>query len=149
MPVVKRKAFAYITRRDRLLVFSHPHEPDAGIQVPAGTMEDGETPEVAVMREAVEETGLTCLSLVRFLGEQLLDRSDVGMDEVHHRYFFHLHCDDETPATWRHYELDPSDGSEPPLFEFFWVRMPDGVPQLTAGHGALLHLLVDPGGVSA
>jgi 8-oxo-dGTP diphosphatase len=142
MPVVKRKAFAYITRGDQLLVFSHPLEPDAGIQVPAGTMEDGEAPEDAVMREAQEETGLTCLSLVRFLGEQMLERSDVGLDEIHHRYFFHLRCEEETPATWRHYELDPSDGSEPPLFEFFWARLPDEVPELISGHGALLPVLV-------
>ncbi len=63
------KVTAFITRdteRGReLLVFTRP---DAGIQVPAGTMEAGETPEIAVMREAYEETGLTDLRLVAYLG---------------------------------------------------------------------------------
>ena len=141
MPVVKRKAFAYITRGNELLVFSHPYSPDAGIQVPAGTMRDGERPEDAVMREAREETGLDCLLLARFLGEQRRDMSDFGRDEVHHRYFFQLHCCGEAPDTWRNYEPDPSDGGEMPLFEFLWARLPDGVPELIADHGALLALL--------
>jgi 8-oxo-dGTP pyrophosphatase MutT (NUDIX family) len=127
-----RKAYAYITHRDRLLVFSHPHAPEAGIQVPGGTVEPDETPEHAVMREACEETGLTGLVLVRFLGETMLDRSDVGKNEFHHRHFYHLRCTSDPPATWQHYELDPSDGSPPPLFEFFWAPLPDEVPELIA-----------------
>ena len=59
MPDLKRKAYAYITYEDRLLVFSHPHAPEAGIQVPGGTLNDDERPEDAVTREAREETGLT------------------------------------------------------------------------------------------
>ena len=93
-------------------------------------------------REALEETGLTGLRVVRFLGEIRRDRSDVGRDEIHHRFFFHLVCDGEPPDRWQHYELDPSDGSEPPLFEFWWVPLPDGVPALIAGHGDMLPALV-------
>ena len=144
MTIPKRKAFAYITHNDRLLVFSHPNSPSAGIQVPAGTIEEGERPEEAVMREAREETGLTDLELVRFLGEQVLDRSDVGLEEVHHRYFYHLRCTREPPATWRNFETHPSDGGlEPILFEFFWARLPHGVPELIADHGKLLPRLVE------
>ena len=55
------------------------------------------------------------------------------------RYFFHLEFCGEAPATWRHYENDPSDGSPAPIeFEFFWVRLPDEVPELSGGQGALL-----------
>jgi len=142
MRPVKRKAFAYITHGRRLLVFSHPHAPEAGIQVPAGTIEDGEAPEVAVLREAREETGLPGFTLVRFLGEQRLDRADVGRDEIHHRFFFHLRCTETPPEVWRNYEPDPSDGGELPLFELFWVQLPDDVPALIAGHGALLPELI-------
>ena len=35
MKQVKHKVFAYITNRNRLLVFVHPFAPEAGIQVPA------------------------------------------------------------------------------------------------------------------
>jgi 8-oxo-dGTP pyrophosphatase MutT (NUDIX family) len=52
---------------DELLVFQHPH---AGIQIPAGTIEPGETPEVAVLREAAEETGLTEFAAVQPLGHR-------------------------------------------------------------------------------
>src|SRR5947199_2524910 len=91
-----RKAFAYITHRNRLLIFSHPLEPSAGLQVPAGTMLDGEAPEAAVLREAKEETGLEDLLVVRFLGE-IHRRADVRKDEMHHRFFFHLVCEGEPP----------------------------------------------------
>ncbi len=53
-------------RGDELLLFEHPH---AGIQIPAGTMEPGEPPAQAALREANEETGLAELTISRFLGE--------------------------------------------------------------------------------
>ena len=87
---VKYKAFAYITNRNRLLVFVHPFAPEAGIQVPAGTVKTNERPEEAVLREAFEETGLSGLVVESFLGEDERDMSDFGKDEIHHRYFYHL-----------------------------------------------------------
>jgi 8-oxo-dGTP pyrophosphatase MutT (NUDIX family) len=137
------KAFVYITYGNRLLIFSHPHVPAAGLQVPAGSMLEGEAPEVAALREAREETGLEDLRVVRFLGEIRRDRADVGKAEIHRRFFFHLECESKPPERWQHYEMDPSDGSEPPLFEFWWVPLPDGVPELIAGHGEMLPALVE------
>lgn len=69
------KVTAFITRAGpagrELLLFRHPN---AGIQLPAGTVEVGETPEQAVLREAAEESGLANLRMVRPLGshEQVL-----------------------------------------------------------------------------
>jgi 8-oxo-dGTP diphosphatase len=143
MPVLKHKVFAYITHGPHLLVFRHPEAPEAGIQVPAGTVRAGEDLAAAVLREATEETGRTDLVLVRFLGEQVLDRQDRGLDEIHHRHFYHLRCTGDPPATWRHWESDPSDGSPGPIpFDFFWARLPDGVPELIADHGKLLPQLL-------
>ena len=140
-PVV-RKGFAYVTHGRRLLIFSHPLEPEAGLQVPAGTLLDGELPAAGALREAQEETGLTGLRIVRSLGEVKFDRANYdGIGETHHRFFFHVVCDGEPPERWRHYDPDPSDGSEPPLFEFWWVRMPHDVPPLIAGHGDMLPAL--------
>ncbi len=144
MPILKRKAFAYITHGNRLLVFSHPYAPEAGIQVPAGTVKPGERLEEAVMREAFEETGLADLTLVDMLGEQVRDMADCGCDEIHQRYFYHVSCGGVPPLTWRHVESDPSDGTEAPItFEFFWARLPHEAPSLIADHGAMLPRLIE------
>ena len=50
--------YAYITRAEQLLVFKQVDFPEAGIQIPGGTIESGELPEDPVLREAFEETGL-------------------------------------------------------------------------------------------
>ena len=144
MPMLKRKVFAYVTHGDRLLVFRQPVAPEAGIQVPAGTVQAGERPEEAVLREAREETGLSDLVLVRPLGEHRRDMSDFGLDETHHRSFYHLRCAGEPPTAWLHYESDPADGSpEPTLFEFFWAHLPGGVPTLIADHDKQLPRLIE------
>ena len=141
---LKHKAFAYVTHGDRLLVFRHPDVPEAGIQVPAGTIRAGERPEDAVLREAWEETGLSDLALIRFLGEQWRELTDEGIDETHHRFFYHLRHTGEPPELWCHQEDDPDDGSDHPIrFEFSWARLPDGVPPLVAGHDAMLPRLLE------
>jgi 8-oxo-dGTP pyrophosphatase MutT (NUDIX family) len=132
------KVVAYITQSDKLLVFSHPFHPEAGIQVPAGTIQAGESPAEAVLREAYEETGLENLELCTFLGVQEFDLTPYGRAEIQQRYFFHLEFHGEAPATWRHYENYPSnENTERIEFELFWVQFPH-VPELMAGQGALL-----------
>jgi 8-oxo-dGTP pyrophosphatase MutT (NUDIX family) len=65
------KVTAFITRPGpagtEILLFRHP---SAGIQIPAGTVEEGETLEQAVLREAAEETGLKNVRLVSRMGER-------------------------------------------------------------------------------
>ena len=144
MKRVKHKVFAYITHLNRLLVFIHPFAPEAGIQVPAGTIKANEPPEEAVMREAFEETGLSDLTMDAFLGVHERDMSDFGRDEIHHRRFYHLRCEGDPPATWRHEERDSSDDPKqvPILFEFFWVPLPHAIPPLNADHGKMLPQLL-------
>ena len=57
------KVVAYITKGTSMFVFRHVHS-NAGIQVPAGTLELDETTEDGVLREAKEETGLSILRFV-------------------------------------------------------------------------------------
>jgi 8-oxo-dGTP diphosphatase len=144
MKEIKDKVFAYITNRKRLLVFIHPFAPEAGIQVPAGTIKSNERPEAAVLREAFEETGLPDLVVDGFLGEHERDMSDFGRDEIHHRYFYHLRCEGNPPATWRHEERDsPDDPKEVPIiFEFFWAPLPHDVPLMIADHGQMIPQLL-------
>jgi ADP-ribose pyrophosphatase YjhB (NUDIX family) len=147
MMIEKQKVLVYITQNHRLLVFEHPFSPEAGIQVPGGTVEPDEKPEDAALREAREETGLTSLTLVAFLGFQRRDMSDFGIAEIHHRYFFHVVCQQDTPATWDHGEKYPSDepGEHPVfrhVFRFYWVDLPDGVPPLIGDHDFMLPSLI-------
>ena len=141
MLVLREKVFAYITHGERLLVFSHPDSPEAGIQVPAGTMHEGEDPDEEVMREAFEETGLTELRAGAFLGHTVHVFPEDGI--AHRRHFYHLVCDERPPERWRHDELDPSDGSPAPItFEFTWVPLPNGVPELIGDLDEMLPALV-------
>jgi 8-oxo-dGTP pyrophosphatase MutT (NUDIX family) len=70
------KVTAFVTRRapsgdgHELLVFRHP---DAGIQLPAGSVEPGESLAVAALREVEEETGLRDTQLVAHLGTRVTD----------------------------------------------------------------------------
>ncbi len=140
------KVFAYITRGSHLLVFTHPDSPEAGTQVPGGTVEPGERVEDAALREAIEETGLAGLRLSSFLGEMRRDMSDFGLDEIHHRYFFHVWCDEEPPDSWRHGEFTPGDSSgrvDPIPFDFYWVNLTDGVPSLLANQAAYIPKLAN------
>lgn len=63
------KVTAFIVRDSpagpELLILQHPF---AGLQLPAGTVEPGETLEAAALREAQEESGLLDLEITRELG---------------------------------------------------------------------------------
>lgn len=141
LPVV-HKVFAYITNQNRLLVFRHTDFPEAGIQVPAGTVIPGEDLAVAVLREAHEETGLTDLTIKTYLGEQIRNMQDFGKEEIHHRHFFHLLCGSDPPDQWQHDEIDLGGGGAAPIhFDFFWAALPDQIPELIGNHGIMLPTL--------
>lgn len=146
--IERGKAYIYITQGKRLLVFEQPGKPEAGIQVPGGSIEAGEAPEAAALREAWEETGLNGLKLAAFLGEMRRDMRDYGLDEIHHRYFYHAVLEGPAPERWLHGEHTPSDGSPGPIpFLLYWVNVPDGVPSLIADMGDFLGVLFDVLGI--
>lgn len=135
----KTKVYAYITNQNRLLVFRHTQFPEAGIQVPGGTVEADEDLTAAVLREAREETGLDNLQLVRYLGTAVYAPPD--RPELHHRHYYHLCCATPPPETWLHGEMNASDGSPFIEFAFYWVQFPEGVPPLAGQQGQLLNQL--------
>lgn len=138
---MKQKVYAYITHGTRLLVMRHPDSPESGIQVAGGTVKKGEDLVSAVLREVEEETGLMNLEFHGCLGASIRYMKDVGLDEVHHRFFYHLVCLEEPPASWRHDENDPSDGSPGPIrMEWFLVELSE-VPELTGNLGEFLNTL--------
>jgi ADP-ribose pyrophosphatase YjhB (NUDIX family) len=73
---VQRKVTCFVTRgrgaKAQLLVFWHV---GAGVQVPAGSVEDGETFDEGAWREVQEKTEIEDLELVGYLGSKTYDLS--------------------------------------------------------------------------
>ncbi|MDF3056602.1 MAG: hydrolase [Rariglobus sp.] len=136
---IRHRAYAYITHGSRLLLFTQP-DPKAGIQVPAGTVKECENPADAVLRESLEETGLTALRLVKFLDQDVRDMRDCGVEELQHRWFYHIACDETPPEKWRHGEFDDAGNLVHP-FDFFWAPLSEKIPALVANYDDKLPLL--------
>jgi ADP-ribose pyrophosphatase YjhB (NUDIX family) len=139
------KVVAYITREgtagDReLLVFEHRDFPEAGVQVPAGTVKDGENPEDAVMREVAEETGLENCRLVRKLAVYDWPNTETG--RINERHVFHLAAPPDTAESWSWVETDGGRVSELEgyVFQFRWVSL-EGTVELAGNQGDYLHAL--------
>ncbi|MBI1802321.1 MAG: NUDIX domain-containing protein [Chloroflexi bacterium] len=132
------KVVAYITREKNgnreLLVFKHSDYPDAGIQVPAGTVEPGELPEQALWREVSEETGHTGFTLARRLTTYEYRYQPTG--EWSRRHVYHLTAPTYLPGSWRHGEKFGT--PDQITFDFYWAPL-DSLPALSAGLGDHLH----------
>ena len=145
MDIVKEiiKVTAYIKCGDKLLVFRHVDYPEAGIQVPSGTAERGEGLEDAALREAEEESGLTRLKIISYLGETrfVFDPPDQEAVQVQ-RHYFHLGWPGPiNEERWQHWETSPSEGEEERiLFELYWVPQIE-VPELAGRLGLMLDRL--------
>lgn len=137
MPKTVKKVLAYVTDGDMLLVFRHRDFPEAGLQVPAGTVEQNEDPETAVLRELREESGLTEVRIVRLAGYYVHDARP-HRDELHERHVFHIEPTSPQKRSWTHHEDHASDGSGPITFEFFWMKLGDPGLTLSGDQGELL-----------
>lgn len=139
---VKEKVLVYVVRDEQLLVLRHTEYSyeEVGIQVPAGSIRSGETPEDAALREAREETGLHEFEIVRKLGEVEYDISPYRF-EIQRRHVFQLKLTEETPARWKSQE-DHDGEREPTHFECFWIPLV-AAHILQAGQGALLGRLFE------
>jgi len=118
----KQKSFSYIIRASRagpqLLVFDSLEEP--GLEVPKGSVQPGETPAQAAVREVGEESGLTGLILIRELGVTL------WQDEEQHFYLFKT--DQALPDRFEHV-VTGQDGDRGMRYQYRWLEITPALSQ--------------------
>lgn len=138
----KEKVVTYITRQRngqvQVLVFDHVDMPEAGTQVPAGTVEPGEQPEVAALREACEEAGLCNLTITRYLGRCRWVCEE--RREIHWRSVFHLESPEEVADEWIHVVHGHGE-DEGMRFRCFWLDAQAAAGALVGDQGAYLAYL--------
>jgi 8-oxo-dGTP pyrophosphatase MutT (NUDIX family) len=138
------KVVIYATRGDDLLVFDEPDFPDVLLQVPGGTIEPGEDPLGAAIREFNEETGLTPETTPRPLAVHDYRFERDGKTIWHRRHYFHLALTEPQPESWLHYETSPFDGGAAILFRLHWLAVSEAKVKLGYGFADGLHLIGPP-----
>lgn len=137
----KRKVIAYVVQRRNdqwlLAIFSHRDFPEAGVQVPGGTVNEGESLEMAVAREVQEESGLKHFTSIFLLGKDRFLHQ--GRSEIHDRHFFALIFEGNSPDKFSH---QVSAGMEDCglVFMYSWCNL-DKVPALAGEQDAYLSTL--------
>lgn len=135
----KAKVIAYIFRMSKnqkeLLVFTHRDFPEAGIQVVGGSVEKGEAFAAALVREILEESGLTFVETdLKKIGLTEYQRQD--RLEINHRHYFEI-LSQGLPESWTH--VVASDGQDNGLlFDFFWLSLREAKERLVGNFGELL-----------
>lgn len=138
MPAEVEKVVCYVIHDRHLLVFTHDSVPltKTGVQVPAGTIEDGETAEQAAERELFEETGRRG-RVVQSLGAERYDLRP-ARDEIAARTFFLMAVlEADHTERWPAGERCGSDGGEEVDWTCWWLPLEDA-HVLAAGLGAKL-----------
>jgi 8-oxo-dGTP pyrophosphatase MutT (NUDIX family) len=117
----KSKATVYVKHQDKILAFRHSKYPEVGLQVPSGTIEDGETPVEAAKRELFEESGID-LPLESFEAVSVLEHDMRPFkSEIHTRHFFQVEIEEKPAESWGHLETHSSSDYEEEEFVFEWV----------------------------
>jgi 8-oxo-dGTP pyrophosphatase MutT (NUDIX family)/L-amino acid N-acyltransferase YncA len=136
---LKPKVLIYVTRmreaKIELLAFRHRDFPNAGLQVPAGTVEDGEDLIRAAKREVFEESGLVLDDDITFRGAFEYVRPDNGFS--HLRYVFHHHVKGETKNEWKHVVSVGGDDANL-VFTYSWYPLSYCMLGLTSEQGRYL-----------
>lgn len=130
---IVEKAVAYITRKSEqgteLLVFDHDKQySDAGTQVIAGTVDENEDPQKTVLRECLEEGGLSDLKIISKIDEYVFYRSTHS--QYNRRHVYHLESEKSFPDQWTHHvQSDGEDNGHD--FHFYWMKLSEADGRLS------------------
>lgn len=142
MTTIKQKVTVYITRhmgeRLQVLVFDHVDFPEAGTQVPGGSIDPGESPEQAALREALEETGLDGLQVVRYVG--VFPWYWAEKEQHHNRHVFHLTAGRALPDHWVHV-VSAGEEDKGLRFGCYWLNVAEAAQKLHGVSGLYLNRL--------
>jgi 8-oxo-dGTP pyrophosphatase MutT (NUDIX family) len=136
--VKRRRVVAYVTRRrggqTELLVFDDADNPQVGVQVPAGRLDDGEGLEEGLLRELAEETGLEHARIVREL-----PGFEQHYPSRYENHGFHVVLEADAPDEWEH--VVHGEGDDAGLvFRFRWVPVTGGAHLFGRPHPSLERL---------
>lgn len=132
------KVVAYIVRGQEILVFEHDAQfSDAGIQVPAGTVDAGEEIAAAALREAQEECGLKDLRILRKAQEYILFRNT--HKQFNRRHVFVMETRDER-GSWTH-QVAGRGSDQGMNFHYRWMPIAEAEACLAGSLGSSLRKL--------
>lgn len=133
-----KKVYGYVTRmrdgKTQLLVFRHS-VPEAGIQIPKGTVKPKEVTHNAVIREIEEETGLRNLTVEELIAEDFWENDDGA---IHNRFFYKI----TVSSNRDEWDYHPTGGEDEDglIFHYFWISSMNEV-KLIRGHADYLNLI--------
>jgi 8-oxo-dGTP pyrophosphatase MutT (NUDIX family) len=119
---LEEKVFVYISRtrggRAELLVFASLDEP--GYEVPKGSVEPGESLEMAVHREVYEESGIKDLKVIQELG-----KTQWGNEE---QYFFLVEAPSDVADSFEH-QVTGEDIDRGFRYQYRWLEIGQGLEE--------------------
>lgn len=131
---LKRKVLAYITKGENaereILVFEHKDFPEAGLQVPGGTIEKDELLIDALYREIEEETGINREELELKGKVNKTNYFPEHKNVVYERNIFHLKFIGEVHSRWE-YRVNGGGKDDGMIFCHRWVPI-NKLPELAA-----------------
>ena len=137
------KVLAYVTRtrngRTELLVFDHRDAPQAGVQVPAGSIEVGEMPSDAAMRELREETGLANARPVGRI--DVYEWEDPETHRWHRRHVYQFEAPSDAPDSWEHV-VTAGEDDHGMKFDCRWLPVDVAETELSSEQGASVRRII-------
>jgi len=124
----------FVRNKDRKLLFIDRTEYPFGIAIPAGHIDDGETPEQAAKRELMEETGIKADKLKLLFSNNILDSCSGGSDK-HRWHGFGVILEPNQTITINHEGINPvwldlkeaAKRPTPPIIQYILYNFSDAI----------------------